>query len=241
MKILDKICDKNNDLYGKKPVTIAFLGDSVTQGCFECFFHDNGAIDTVFDEKNAYPERVKQLLNLLYPRAQINVVNSGISGDNAVGGNSRFDRDITPYRPDLVVVAFGLNDFAQGKENVTEYTDALGEIFDKVKNIGAECIFLAQNTVCRYASCRLPDERHKNNATWLAGFEDDGTVEYYFDKGKETALSHGVAVCDMYSKWKRMYEKGVDVTELLANRLNHPIREMHYYTAIELIETMFKD
>ena len=67
---------------------------------------------------------MKEILNFLYPSAQINIINSGISGDNAVNGNNRFERDITPFNPDLVVVAFGLNDSCQGKEGVERYAMA---------------------------------------------------------------------------------------------------------------------
>ena len=52
MKIIDKIKKKTLDICGEKPVTIAFLGDSVTQGCFECYFDEEG-IQTVFDYQNA--------------------------------------------------------------------------------------------------------------------------------------------------------------------------------------------
>jgi hypothetical protein len=38
--------------------------------------------------------------------------------------------------------------------------------------------------------------------------------------------------------WEKLEQAGVDVTELLANKLNHPIREFHYYMAMKLIETM---
>ena len=51
MKIIDKLNAKQ-DIYGEKPVTIAFLGDSVTQGCFECYIKEDGKIETVFDYKN---------------------------------------------------------------------------------------------------------------------------------------------------------------------------------------------
>lgn len=36
MKIIEKLNAKQ-DIYVEKPVTIVFLGDSVTQGCFECY------------------------------------------------------------------------------------------------------------------------------------------------------------------------------------------------------------
>lgn len=37
-----------------------------------------------------------------------------------------------------------------------------------------------------------------------------------------------------------MADGGVDTTELLANKINHPIKEYHYYIAIKLLETMFE-
>ena len=36
-----------------------------------------------------------------------------------------------------------------------------------------------------------------------------------------------------------MYECGVDVTELLSNKINHPTREMNWLFAYSLVETMF--
>ena len=54
MKIIELLAKKQNDLYGARPATIAFLGDSVTQGCFE-LFESGRAIDTVFDNKSARP------------------------------------------------------------------------------------------------------------------------------------------------------------------------------------------
>ena len=37
MKIIEKMAKKSADHYNNEGVTIAFLGDSVTQGCFECY------------------------------------------------------------------------------------------------------------------------------------------------------------------------------------------------------------
>ena len=69
-----------------------------------------------------------------------------------------------------------------------------------------------------------------------------------YDRGDEAfgksisafAKSEGVACCDVYYFWKTLENGGVDTTELLANKLNHHSREMHYYMAIKLIETIFQ-
>ncbi len=239
MEILQKISQKANDLLGVKPVTIAFLGDSVTQGCFECYFDEKG-IQTVFDSKRAYPTRVKEILNFLYPSAQINIVNSGISGDNAVNGDKRFERDITPYHPDLVVVAFGLNDACQGVEKVQEYCQALKSIFNKIKALGAECIFVFQNMMNTRVSCHLKEEEEIKLAAFFAEIQTNGTMDCYYEAAKHLSKECGVAFCDMYHTWKRMFENGVDITELLSNKYNHPEREFHYYIATKLVEKMLE-
>ena len=239
MKIIEKLNAKNKDIYGAKAVTLAFLGDSITQGCFECYFDENG-VQTVFDAKSAYPVRVKELLNKLYPAAQINIINAGISGDNAVNGNNRFERDIAPYKPDIVVVSFGLNDACGGKDKVKNYTAALEGIFGKVKEIGAECIFVFQNIMDTKASPHLKEDREKELAKFFAGVQNGGTVDIYHAAAKETAIKCGVKFCDIYSAWKKMADSGVNTTELLANYYNHPIRDFHYYTAIKIIELMFE-
>ena len=38
---------------------------------------------------------------------------------------------------------------------------------------------------------------------------------------------NGIVLCDAYAHWKAMYRSGLDTTELLVNRINHPRAEMH--------------
>ena len=59
MKIIEKLAAKEHDMYGKPPVTIAFLGDSVTHGCFEVYRVGENGLDTVFEAENSYSHKVK--------------------------------------------------------------------------------------------------------------------------------------------------------------------------------------
>jgi len=239
MNIIEKIKEKNNNISGAPPITIAFLGDSVTHGCFDCYFDERGRIQTYFDAKSAYSAHVKEMLNIMYPAAQINIINSGVSGDSARGGNTRFERDVAPYSPDLVVVSFGLNDAGGGMGKIDEYKQNLAEIFDKVATLGSECIFLTENMMCDRVSCHLTGERARGLAENLARTQNSGTLKAYFEAAKSVAAMHGVRVCDIYSVWEKMSSSGVDTTELLANKYNHPLPKLHVYTAIKLVETMF--
>lgn len=240
MQIIEKL-NKKQDIFGGKPVTVAFLGDSVTQGCFDNYIMIDGGINTRFEYKNSYAARVGQILNILYPFVQVNIVNSGISGDNAPNGAHRFKRDIAPYSPDLVVVSYGLNDCTLGKDSVNKYADALKEIFVKTKAAGAETIFLTQNYMATKTSIKMREPALIRLSEEFAALQNDGTLKFYFEKAKEICKKAGVPVCDLYSVWEKMATAGTDTTELLANKLNHPIREMHYYTAIKLVETMYEN
>ena len=83
MRIIEKLAAKNHDNWNEPPVTIAFLGDSVTQGCFELFEIRPGEIETVFEQLSGYPHAVSNILATLYPQVPVQIINAGLSGDNA--------------------------------------------------------------------------------------------------------------------------------------------------------------
>ena len=136
MKITEKLAARQMNMRDGAPITIAFLGDSVTQGCFECYINEKGLVDTVFEPESGYSARLRQILSRLYPRAQINVVNAGISGDNAKGGLERMARDVLAFSPDLTVVSFGLNDCGGGPEGIPLFAERLKLIFDALQDGG---------------------------------------------------------------------------------------------------------
>ena len=52
--------------------------------------------------------------------------------------------------------------------------------------------------------------------------QNNGVLSKHIESAKEVAEKYGIPVCDVYSKWQKMSENGVDITELLANKINHP-------------------
>ena len=237
MKIIDKL-NKKQDMYNSPPVTIAFIGDSITQGCFEVYFKNQTDIETVYEYANAFPTRFREMLALLYPNVQVNVINSGVSGDNVQGGLKRLQRDVLKYEPDLVVVGFGANDCGAGEKGVELYGKNLREMFQKIKATGAEVIYIMEGPLCVSTSPHITDDRFIPLAESFSRLENTGVLQSYFERGREVAAEEGVKVCDIYSTWKKLQDGGVDITELLANKLNHPIRELHYYIATKIVETI---
>ncbi len=175
---------------------------------------------------------------MLFPKAHIHIVNSGISGDNAQNGLKRLERDVLSFHPDLVVVSYGLNDANCGDVGLEAYTKALEGIFRGVLQTGAECIFLTENMMNTTVSCHIEKERFREIAEHSARIQNEGVLDRYFEAAKEVARANQVRICDCYAKWKAMARAGVNVTELLSNYINHPIRPMQALFAYSLVETM---
>ncbi len=238
MQIVQKLKAKT-DMQASPPVTIAFLGDSVTHGCFECFPKHDGGFDTVYDTTCAYSTRLREMLARLYPQVQVNIINSGISGDNAPRGAERLVRDILPYHPDLVVLSYGLNDSMAGLQGLDDYRQAVHKIVATLCEQGTEVIFLTQNYMNTGLSDHLPCASLRAFAQKSAEVQNSGILKAYFAAAVDEAGQCGARICDLYAAWERLEAGGVATTELLANYINHPIREYHYYIAVKLLETMF--
>ena len=243
LKIVDLLNNKNKDAFGNGPATIGFLGDSVTNGCFEVLpaitdQREEGC-NVIYDTEHSYSADLRKVLNYLYPKAQINIINAGISGDNAPGGLARMDRDLLPYHPDLTVVCFGLNDCTQGTAGLETYHDALVSIVRKLKQHGSEVVLMTPSPVCTRVHTQLRGESLRKIGKDLVRNFQDGIFDRYMEQVRAVAKEEGVPLCDVYAKWMTLYNNGVDITNLLSNYLNHPSRQMHWLFAVSLAETFF--
>jgi lysophospholipase L1-like esterase len=101
MKFMKKMAQKAQDHSHYEGVTIAFLGDSVTQGCFEIYKTETDQIETIFDKRGSYEYHLFDMLCTLFPNVTVNIINAGISGDQAPRGLQRLERDVLRHEPDL--------------------------------------------------------------------------------------------------------------------------------------------
>lgn len=242
MKTVEKLAERQERLGSAAPVTIAFLGDSVTQGCFENFVIRENCVDTVFNPQSSYVTHVEQMLRFLYPRAQVSVINAGVSGNGAIDGYARVERDVLYYKPDLTVVSFGLNDACDTAHDdaLESYLKHLGLIFDKLQVAGSEVIFLTQNYMATGVSHRLTNPTLREWAKNMAEIQQSGRLKRFFQSAKNLCAERGIPVADVYAAWEYLEKAGTDVTGLLANYLNHPVRELHKYTAVKVVEMILK-
>ena len=216
---------------------INFLGDSITQGCFE-FFRVGDGFDTVFDRESSYPSHLSRLLAERYPRAAVNIVNAGISGDNSLGGLRRLESDVIRFSPDLTVVCFALNDSMAGMDGLEKFKDNVRSIVKALKDSGGEVIVLTPNMMPEHPSPLVTDSVLGDLAKTLSELQRNGVVDAYVEAEIEAGRESGAVICDVYAEWKRMARDGRDIESLLANRINHPTREMQKLFATSLLDVM---
>ena len=228
MKIIEKL--RNTDSKKSPYPMIAFLGDSVTQGCF---FEST-------DYEEAYHNKVRQRLNKLFPGTPVNILNAGIGGTTAVFGAERVKRDVISKKPDLCVVCFGLNDIGGLEEKIPEFQKALSDIFTALEKAGTEVIYMTPNMLnTSYCPSKTLDI-YKDYAQVTLKWQNEGLMDKYMNAARETAAKCNVPVCDCYAIWKNLSENGIDITRFLSNGINHPIPEMHDLFADELVKTMLR-
>ncbi len=226
MKIKDKINLDYNGLVEQGAVNIVVFGDSVTHGALG---PDEINYETV------YWNQLKKRINGVRNYIPVNVINSGIGGITAAASLHRMERDIFSHHPDLVIVCFGLNDVNGSPD---EYIDSLKIIFTECIVREIETVFMTPNMLNTYVADDTLEEL-KEYAAKTAEMQTSGRMDSFMQKAVELAENMGIKVCDCYKKWKELSES-CDVTMLLANRINHPIKEMHTLFCDSLFEIIFE-
>jgi lysophospholipase L1-like esterase len=79
--------------------TIVIFGDSIVYGWGVRY-------------EESYPALVETWLNQAVGAPRWRVINAGVPGNTVLMGASRYERDVDPFRPEIVVLGFGLNDSA---------------------------------------------------------------------------------------------------------------------------------
>ena len=214
-------------LVEKGPITIVAFGDSVTHGAV--------GPDEI-DYETVYWTRLRKKIHAVRDYVPVNAINAGIGGITAAASVFRLERDVLTHNPDLVIVCFGLNDV---NNTLEEYLGSLRTIFEQIQNKGCDLIFLTPNMLNTYVA-EDTEEHFYNYAHVTAKMQTEGKMDLFMEKAKELAEEMGVPVCDCYAEWKKLSETQ-DVTMLLVNRINHPIRELHELFAEKLFAMIFPD
>jgi len=227
MDIRKKLMMDLEGLIKNGAITVVVFGDSVSYGAV--------GIDEI-DYDSVYWNRLRIKMNNVRKDVPVNVINSAIGATTATSSLARMEKQVFSHNPDLLIVSFGLNDI---NDDLNTYLSGLRCIFERAKKDNIETIFMTANMLNTYVADDTRDDL-REYAAITAEYQNSGKMDKYMSAACELAVAMGVKVCDCYSKWKQL-SITEDTTMLLANRINHPIREMHELFAQSLFETIFSE
>lgn len=192
-----------------------------------------------------YPRKLEDELWFLFPKATVNVINSGIGGDNSYGMLERFDRDVARYKPDLVTIMLGQNDCCNVDDDIDSKLSAFEknteELFRRTLDIGAECIYVTPWMCCKYVDPNMLSGELADVAFTLSQRQNTDLPDRFVDVAKNVAARMNIPIADAYAEWKLYDRCEIDITQLLANRINHPITKMHDIFVRKIIEQILAD
>lgn len=92
------------DTLSEKPLTIAFLGGSLTEGEID---YEGTSLD---DPSLKWTSTVTKFFSGLFPFRKIKAIGAGLGGTGSDYGSVRLYRDVLSHQPDLLFVEFSCND-----------------------------------------------------------------------------------------------------------------------------------
>lgn len=224
-----RIREKANDIH-QPPVLIAALGDSVTQGAME---YGN------LDSDGVYHRHFQRALEEVYCTTTFSLINAGIGGTSAEQGAARVSKDVCRFQPDLVLIAFGLNDAMAGVEKRPDFENSLKSIIATVRaETEADIALLTPPFVATKRTTKIHPE-HDGYAETIIGRYHDGSLAQYAEGVRTVAKETNVLLVDVYAEWVRMKETGVDTDMWLCNGLNHPDFRGHRLAGTVLFNSVF--
>lgn len=166
-----------------EPITIVFMGDSITEGQY--VHHSQRWTERVTREIRAFASD-------LIDTDQLHFFNRGISGETTRQGLERFPRDVQVLQPNVMTLQFGLNDCNcwdtdRGLPRVSEaaYRANLLEMIARARVFGAAHIILSTNH---------PTLRHRK---LICGQTLEERRVQYNEIVREVAKEANVILCDI--------------------------------------------
>lgn len=178
---------------GQKVTMVAF-GDSITAG------------GEATRPELIYWQRWADALKQKYPRAEIQAINGATGGDTTANGMARLEEKVIKRQPDLVLIAFGMNDHNIPGFGVPleTFRQNLRAMIDRVReHTPAEIILVSA----------FPP-----NPKWHFGSH---RMEQYANATEAVAREKNCAYADVYHNWQAI-AAAKKPEDLLGNNINHP-------------------
>jgi lysophospholipase L1-like esterase len=162
----------------------------------------------------AYPHLLHRAVKEKHPHAVINVIVTAIGGENSVSGAARFQRDVLPHKPDVVLIDYGLNDRRLPLE---KSATSWQQMIDEAKAAGAKVILL---TPTGDTSAKM--------------LEEQDPLSKQAAQIRSLAEKNGVALADSYLAYQNWIKSRKKI-EALMSQVNHPNAAGHQLVLEQLL------
>lgn len=164
---------------------------------------------------DAYPHLLEVALKNRYLHAVINVIPTGIGGENAAKGVHRFQSDVLALKPDIVTIDYALNDRSVGLEKTRE---AWKQMIEMALAQGCKVLLLTPT------------------GDWKADMTSaEDPLTQHAAQVRELAAEYGVGLVDSYQSFLDHLEQNGSIKPIMAQS-NHPNRQGHELVVQELVK-----
>lgn len=164
---------------------------------------------------DAYPYLLHRGLNERFPHAVINVIVTGIGGENSEQGAKRFRRDVLDMSPDVVTIDYALNDRAIG---LVRAEKAWRKMIEMALAAHVKVLLLTPT------------------ADMTAHLDDpNDPLNQHSEQIRRLAAEYHVGLVDSLQAFKDAIKSGAPLKGLMAQS-NHPNRRGHELVAKALLE-----
>ena len=188
-----------------KPLKVIAYGDSITAG---------GEAST--EALQYTPRWIREVLRPKFPKSEITFENGATGGDTSYQGVSRLEQKVLSRSPDLVLIAFGMNDNNVGGTPLPKFQENLRSMVSSIRQrTGAEVILLST-----FPS--HPDWRFNSHQ-----------MQSYALATRNVAKEVNAPYADVFGVWEHVLKRK-DPSSLLGNNINHPNDFGHWLYVVAL-------
>ena len=213
-----KLTTASEKLHARQPLNVTFFGDSITYGA-----QASSLAPAVEPFSPAYPSQVIAGLKARFGYDQINYANKAVGGKMTDWGLQEIQR-VIDTAPDLVVLAFGMNDGSQGKDTELWYKPNTKGMIDALRAAHPEVSIIL---VAEFSP--NPETANANYA--LRAQNRDALNDLYSTYGNMAFVDVGAVSRQIAARKK--------FQDFSGNNLNHPNDFMHAVYA-ELVMNVFE-
>ena len=177
----------NNDdiAWRQRNVILVALGDSVTQGL---------TLNPALLHEETYHALLRRELARAFPERTFSSINAGVGGESAAAGLARLQSDVLDHHPDIVTVAFALNDSGGGEAKLESFAASLREIVTRVSASGAFVVLMTPNMMATRDNGRV-DPKFADRLPAFIERQTSGVLARYAQAVRNVGAQIGRASC----------------------------------------------